>query len=90
MNIFKAYGYIWVTLVLFIISIVVQWITHDGSTSLFINAIAENWQSEFLQLIWQILGLKFLLCVGSPSSKDEAKKEEAKLDEILEHVRKIK
>jgi Domain of unknown function (DUF6766) len=29
----------------------------------------ENWQSEFLQLIWQVAGLALLLYVGSPKSK---------------------
>jgi hypothetical protein len=29
----------------------------------------ENWQSEFLQLIWQVAGLAILLHVGSPQSK---------------------
>jgi hypothetical protein len=29
----------------------------------------ENWQSEFLQLIWQVGGLSFLLYVGSPHLK---------------------
>jgi hypothetical protein len=28
----------------------------------------ENWQSEFLQLLWQVGGLAFLLYVGSPQS----------------------
>lgn len=30
----------------------------------------ENWQSEFLQLIWQVAGLAFLIYVGSPQSKE--------------------
>ena len=30
----------------------------------------ENWQSEFLQLLWQVLGLAYFLYVGSPSSKE--------------------
>nr|WP_206022424.1 DUF6766 family protein [Pseudoflavitalea sp. G-6-1-2] len=30
----------------------------------------ENWQSEFLQLIWQVAGLAFLLFLGSPQSKE--------------------
>jgi hypothetical protein len=29
----------------------------------------ENWQSEFLQLLWQVGGLAILLHVGSPQSK---------------------
>jgi len=30
----------------------------------------ENWQSEFLQVLWQVAGLSFLLYVGSPQSKE--------------------
>jgi len=30
----------------------------------------ENWQSEFLQLLWQVVGLAYFLYVGSPSSKE--------------------
>jgi hypothetical protein len=30
----------------------------------------ENWQSEFLQLIWQVAGLEFLFHIGSPQSKE--------------------
>src|SRR5215213_3393912 len=43
----------------------------------------ENWQSEFLQLLWQVGGLAFLLYVGSPQSKEGDDRMEAKLDEIL-------
>jgi hypothetical protein len=46
----------------------------------------ENWQSEFLQLLWQVCGLAYLLYVGSPQSKDEADRSEAKLDAILRRV----
>lgn len=43
----------------------------------------ENCQSEFLQLIWQVGGLAFLLYVGSPQSKEGDERKEAKLDDIL-------
>lgn len=46
----------------------------------------ENWQSEFLQLIWQVAGLAFLLHIGSPQSKEGDDRKEAKLDAILEAV----
>jgi hypothetical protein len=46
----------------------------------------ENWQSEFLQLLWQIGGLAFLLFVGSPQSKEGEDRIEAKIDEILKRV----
>jgi hypothetical protein len=38
----------------------------------------ENWQSEFLQLIWQVVGLAYFLYVGSPSSKENDDRIEAK------------
>jgi hypothetical protein len=43
----------------------------------------ENWQSEFLQLMWQVGGLALLLHVGSPQSKEGDERKEEKLDEIL-------
>ena len=43
----------------------------------------ENWQSEFLQLIWQVVGLSFLWYVGSPDSKEGDDRKEEKMDEIL-------
>jgi hypothetical protein len=46
----------------------------------------ENWQSEFLQLLWQVGGLAFLLYVGSPQSPEGDHRQEAKLDEILRRV----
>ena len=46
----------------------------------------ENWQSEFLQLLWQVVGLTVLLYVGSPQSKDSEDRSEAILKEILRKV----
>ncbi len=46
----------------------------------------ENWQSEFLQLLWQVVGLAYFLYVGSPSSKEGDDRMEAKLDALLELV----
>ena len=43
----------------------------------------ENWQSEFLQLIWQVVGLAYFLYVGSPSSKESDDRLEAKIDALL-------
>jgi hypothetical protein len=43
----------------------------------------ENWQSEFLQLIWQVVGLAYFLYVGSPASKENDDRLEAKVDELL-------
>jgi hypothetical protein len=46
----------------------------------------ENWQSEFLQLLWQVVGLTILLYVGSPQSKESEDRSEEMLKEILRKV----
>lgn len=46
----------------------------------------ENWQSEFLQLLWQVGGLALLLYVGSPQSRESAERVEAKVDALLRRV----
>jgi hypothetical protein len=48
----------------------------------------ENWQSEFLQLMWQVGGLAILFYVGSPQSKEGDERVEEKLDLILKAVDK--
>ena len=45
--------------------------------------VFENWQSEFLQLLWQVVGLAYFLYLGSPSSKENDDRLEAKIDELL-------
>jgi hypothetical protein len=51
-----------------------------------IRDTAENWQSEFLQLIWQVAGLTFLLYVGSPQSKEGNERKEEKLDYLIKTI----
>lgn len=46
----------------------------------------ENWQSEFLQLLWQVVGLAYFLYVGSPASKENDDRLEAKVDELLKRL----
>jgi hypothetical protein len=43
----------------------------------------ENWQSEFLQLLWQVVGLAYFLYLGSPSSKENDDRLEAKIDHLI-------
>jgi hypothetical protein len=100
MNIWTKKGYLWVTLILFLISITLHWIfgweafksdqvAHHQPILIsdyvieMMRDTMENWQSEFLQLIWQVVGLSFLLYVGSPSSKEGDERKEAKLDYII-------
>jgi len=102
-SIWQRYSYLWVTLVLFVGSLVGHWIfawfaylneqaAHNEAVELsgfFIETARdtlENWQSEFLQLIWQVAGLAFLFHVGSPQSKEGDERKEEKLDRILEAV----
>lgn len=44
----------------------------------------ENWQSEFLQLLWQVVGLAYFLYLGSPTSHENDDRLEAKVDALLE------
>jgi hypothetical protein len=101
----SKYGYLWITLAFFVISIIGQWLfgwfayvneQHDHRAAVEISDYTfrmlrdtlENWQSEFLQLIWQVAGLAILLYVGSPQSREGDERKEAKLDAILEAVDK--
>ncbi|MFZ5674446.1 MAG: DUF6766 family protein [Pseudomonadota bacterium] len=63
-----------------------QAVSLAGYTVQMLRDTLENWQSEFLQLIWQVAGLAFLLHIGSPQSKEGDDRKEAKLDAILEAV----
>ena len=49
----------------------------------FLSATFENWQSEFLQLIWQAIGLALFLLWGSSQSKESDERIEAKIDRLL-------
>ncbi|HEV2558866.1 MAG TPA: DUF6766 family protein [Microvirga sp.] len=99
----KPYGYAWVTLGFFLISLVGHWVfawfayvdeqqSHQAPiewSGYFVEVMRdtlENWQSEFLQLLWQVGGLAFLLFVGSPQSKEGDDRMEAKIDEILRRL----
>jgi len=46
----------------------------------------ENWQSEFLQLLWQVGGLALFLYMGSPQSKEGDERKEEKIDAILRQL----
>jgi hypothetical protein len=59
-------------------------------TSAYLNEMMrdtfENWQSEFLQLLWQVVGLAYFLYVGSPASKENDDRMEAKMDALMRMV----
>jgi hypothetical protein len=97
------YGYLWVTLAFFLISIIGHWVfgwyayvneTLEHGSAIQVNEYLiemlektfENWQSEFLQLIWQVAGLAYLLYVGSPQSKEGDERKDALLEHIVRKV----
>ena len=49
----------------------------------FLSATFENWQSEFLQLVWQAAGLALFYFWGSSQSKESDDRLEAKIDALL-------
>lgn len=96
----KRYGYAWITLIFFLVSIAAHWIfgwysfvdearEHHSTpeVSAYLMEMGrdtfENWQSEFLQLLWQVVGLAYFLYVGSPASKENDDRLEAKIDELI-------
>lgn len=97
------YGYAWITLGFFLISLVGHWLfgwfsytseqlAHNQPIEVpdylfqMTRDTLENWQSEFLQLLWQVAGLAILLHVGSPQSKEGNDRLEDKIDAILRTV----
>jgi hypothetical protein len=102
-TIFKRKGYLWITLIFFIVSIVLHWVfgwevfkseqeAHGQPVLIsqyvmeMLRDTMENWQSEFLQLIWQVAGLAFLWYAGSPQSKEGDDRKEEKLDYIIKKL----
>lgn len=102
-SVWVKYGYVWITLVLFIGSLIGHWIfawfafveeqlAHGQPVEIsgylieVLRDTLENWQSEFLQLIWQVAGLAYLFYLGSPQSKEGDERVEEKLDHILRSV----
>ena len=63
-----------------------QPIETSSYTVLMLRDTLENWQSEFLQLLWQVGGLAFFLFLGSPQSREGDERKEAKLDAILRRL----
>lgn len=49
----------------------------------FLASTFENWQSEFLQLVWQAAGLALFYHWGSSQSRESDDRLEAKVDELL-------
>ncbi len=49
----------------------------------FLSSVFENWQSEFLQLVWQAAGLALFFFWGSSQSREGNDRMEAKIDALL-------
>ena len=49
----------------------------------FLSSTFENWQSEFLQLVWQAGGLALFFFWGSSQSREGNERLEAKVDALL-------
>ena len=96
----KHYGFFWVTLGFFIISISLHWvfawysylqeqeehkqpIKFNDYLNETLRDTMENWQSEFLQLMWQVVGLSILWFVGSSQSKESDDRLEEKIDLLI-------
>jgi hypothetical protein len=103
MSIWEKKGYLWVTLLFFVLSMALHWgfgwqaykneqDAHNQPVVVseyvveMVRDTAENWQSEFLQLIWQVAGLAILLYVSSPQSKEGNDRMEEKLDHVIKQL----
>ena len=99
----SKYGYIWITLALFVLSFAGHWFlawfdyvkeaqAHGEAIVVkdylieTAKASLENWQSEFLQLVWQVGGLMFLYAVGSPQSREGEERNEAKIEWMMKQL----
>ena len=88
-SLFTKYGFLWITLILFSGSLVGHWyfgFTTGSSWQENMRDTLENWQSEFLQLIWQVAGLSYLWYLGSPQSKEEEERNQEMLEWIMKNI----
>jgi hypothetical protein len=92
----RAYSFGLITGALFLLSWVAQFITQmmverDHNTQFswsdflpqFLASTFENWQSEFLQLVWQAAGFALFYFWGSTQSKEGDERIERKVDLLL-------
>lgn len=88
-SVLKKYGYLWITLILFSGAIVGHWyygFTTGNTWQENMRDTFENWQSEFLQLIWQVAGLTYLWYIGSPQSKEEEERNQEMLQWLIKKI----
>jgi hypothetical protein len=58
----------------------------DGYFNETLRDTMENWQSEFLQLMWQVAGLSILWYIGSSQSKESDDRLEEKIDLLIQKL----
>ena len=63
-----------------------QLIQFDGYFNETLRDTMENWQSEFLQLMWQVAGLSILWYIGSSQSKEADDRLEEKIDLLIQKL----
>ena len=63
-----------------------QPIQFDGYFNETLRDTMENWQSEFMQLIWQVVGLSLLWYIGSSQSKEADDRLEEKVDALIQRL----
>jgi hypothetical protein len=63
-----------------------QPIMFDGYFNETMRDTMENWQSEFMQLIWQVVGLSLLWYIGSSQSKEADDRLEEKIDLLIRRL----
>jgi hypothetical protein len=63
-----------------------QPIQFDGYFNESLRDTMENWQSEFMQLIWQVVGLSLLWYIGSSQSKEADDRLEEKIDLLIRRL----
>lgn len=88
-SILKKYAFLWITLILFSGSFIGQWYYGFSTGNTWQDNMRdtfENWQSEFLQLIWQVVALTYLWYIGSPQSKEEEERNQEMLEWIMKRI----
>jgi hypothetical protein len=63
-----------------------QPIQFDGYFNETLRDTMENWQSEFMQLVWQVVGLSLLWYIGSSQSKEADDRLEEKIDLLIRRL----
>lgn len=83
----QRWGAAYILLILFTGSLLGQWLTHSGPTGDFWNAVFENWESEWLQLLVQaiaLLALKHVLFKADADDMEQLQNDVKEIKEMIE------